>query len=49
MGRLANRDGVFIADLDVGPPGSGADIEIPANELYAGAMVRINNATFTEP
>ncbi len=48
-GRLANRDGVFIADLDVGPPGSGADIEIPANELYAGAMVRINNATFTEP
>ena len=48
-GRIANRDGDFVADLDVGPPGFGADIEIPANELYEGAMVRINTATFTEP
>ncbi|MFM4861025.1 hypothetical protein E4186_13780 [Aeromonas media] len=48
-GRIADRDGDFVADLDVGPPGFGADIEIPANELYEGAMVRINTATFTEP
>lgn len=48
-GRIADRDGDFVADLDVGPPGLGTDIEIPANELYEGAMVRINTATFTEP
>ncbi|MFM4845817.1 hypothetical protein ACEUDP_13940 [Aeromonas caviae] len=48
-GRIANRDGGFVADLDVGPPGSGADIEIPASELFTGAMVRINDAIFTEP
>ncbi len=38
-----------MADLDVGPPESGADIEIPATELFTGAMVRINDAIFTEP
>ena len=48
-GRIANRDGGFVADLDVGPPESGADIEIPASELFTGAMVRINDAIFTEP
>ncbi|HHB1156314.1 TPA: hypothetical protein ACOA1Y_003482 [Vibrio cholerae] len=48
-GRIVNRDGAFVADLDVGPPGSGADIEIPASELFTGAMVRINSATITEP
>lgn len=48
-GRISDRDGDFVADLDVGPPGSGADIEIPADELFAGAMLRINSATITEP
>mgnify|MGYP006150302775 FL=1 len=48
-GRIANRDGDFVADLEVGPPGLGADIEIPATELFTGAMVRINTATVTEP
>ncbi|MNP79149.1 hypothetical protein D3C76_1769230 [compost metagenome] len=48
-GRIANRDGDFVADLEVGPPGIGADIEIPATELFTGAMVRINSATITEP
>jgi hypothetical protein len=48
-GRFANRDGDFVADLDVGPPGSGADLEIPTDELFAGALVRINTATITEP
>jgi hypothetical protein len=48
-GRFANRDGDFVADLDVGPPGSGADLEIPTNELFTGALVRINTATLTEP
>ncbi|MGY3884214.1 hypothetical protein [Aeromonas aquatica] len=48
-GRISDRDGSFVADLDVGPPGSGADIEIPADELFSGAMLRINSATITEP
>ena len=48
-GRITNRDGDFLADLEVGPPGLGADIEIPATELFTGAMVRINSATITEP
>lgn len=48
-GRLLDRDGGFVADLDVGPPGSGADIEIAALEVYAGAYIRINTATITEP
>jgi hypothetical protein len=48
-GRIFNRDGAFVADLDVGPPESGADLEIPTDELLAGALVRINIATITEP
>ncbi|ATL99554.1 hypothetical protein CK910_14560 [Aeromonas sp. CA23] len=48
-GRFTNRDGDFVADLDVGPPASGADLEIPTDELFAGALVRINTATITEP
>ena len=35
-----------MADLDVGPPESGADIEIPASELFTGAMVRINEDVY---
>ncbi|WP_324052618.1 hypothetical protein [Aeromonas dhakensis] len=48
-GRIFNRDGAFVADLDVGPPASGVDLEIPTDELFAGALVRINTATITEP
>ncbi|MEN3785455.1 hypothetical protein GRF56_12055 [Aeromonas veronii] len=48
-GRITDRDGAFVADLDVGVPGSGADLEIPASEFFAGALIRINNATITEP
>ena len=49
LGRIADRDGDFVADLDVASPGSGADLEIPTDELFAGALVRINTATITEP
>ncbi|MFM5537011.1 hypothetical protein ACET8U_06785 [Aeromonas veronii] len=48
-GRILDRDGAFVADLDVGVPGSGADLEIPAAEFFAGALIRINTATITEP
>ncbi|MFM4963721.1 hypothetical protein ACEUBT_08205 [Aeromonas bivalvium] len=47
--RILNRDGEFVADLDVGIPESGADLEIPAPEFFAGALIRINDATLTEP
>lgn len=48
-GRFLDRDGGFVADLDVGLPESGADLEIPVLEVYAGAYIRINSATVTEP
>ncbi|TNH86826.1 hypothetical protein CF139_14990 [Aeromonas hydrophila] len=48
-GRFSNRDGGFVADLDAGLTGSGADLEIPVLEVYQGAYIRINNATVTEP
>ena len=48
-GRFSNRDGGFVADLDVGLTGSGADLEIPLLEVYQGAYIRINTATVTEP
>ncbi|MEG0007973.1 MAG: hypothetical protein RR721_08125 [Aeromonas sp.] len=48
-GRFSNRDGAFVADLDAGLPGSGADLEIPVLEVYQGAYIRINNPTVTEP
>lgn len=47
--RILDRDGDFVADLDVGIPESGADLEIPASEFFAGALIRINDATLTEP
>lgn len=48
-GRLSNRDGGFVADLDVGLPNSGADLVIPLLEVYQGAYIRITTATVTEP
>ncbi|MNG86305.1 hypothetical protein D3C79_450850 [compost metagenome] len=48
-GRFSNRDGAFVADLDAGLTGSGADLEIPVLEVYQGAYIRINTATVTEP
>ncbi|MGY3855816.1 hypothetical protein ACW5W8_23975, partial [Aeromonas aquatilis] len=38
-GRIVDRDGAFVADLDVGVPGSGADLELPAAEFFAGALI----------
>jgi len=48
-GRLLDRDGLPVADLEVGLPGSGADIELPALAVYRGAFIRIDQATLTEP
>ncbi len=48
-GRIANRDGAFVADLTVGLPDCGADLQLPVLEVYQGAYIRINNPTITEP
>lgn len=37
--RLLDRDGAFVADLSVGLPSSGADIEIGASQLYTGGKL----------
>ena len=47
--RITDRDGHSVADLDVGPPDSGADIILPADNIYRGATIAITGATITEP
>jgi hypothetical protein len=47
--RADDRDGVFVADLDVGLPESGADIELALDNVYQGTLIRINSATIVEP
>lgn len=47
--RIRDRDGNAVADLDVGPPDSGADIILPADKIYRGATIAITGATITEP
>lgn len=47
--RITDRDGLAVADLDVGPPDSSADITLPAGKIYRGATIAIAGATITEP
>lgn len=47
--RITDRDGQFVADLDVGQPDSGADIELPLETLYQGTLIRINDGQILEP
>ena len=37
--RVLDRDGAFVADMSVGIPASGADIEIGASVLYTGGKL----------
>lgn len=46
--RIANGDGVAIADMSVGVNGSGADIELPTVDLIQGAYIRITAGQITE-
>ena len=46
--RIANGDGVAIADMSVGVNGSGADIELPTVNLIQGAYIRITAGQITE-
>jgi hypothetical protein len=47
--RAADRDGNFVADLDVGLVDSGADIELPLDTVYQGTLIRVTSATILEP
>lgn len=52
--RLVSGDGTVLGDMDVGPTGSGADIEIPSLgqdgsvQLIQGSFLRLVGATITE-
>ena len=47
--RITDSAGAGIIDLDVGLTGSGQDVELDSVNLVAGATVRINVASLTEP
>ncbi len=46
--RLADSDGRWVADLDVGLAGSGAEVELSALQLFAGGSVNVNLAEIIE-
>ena len=46
--RLADGDGRWVADLDAGLAGSGAELELSALQLFAGGAVNVNLAEISE-
>jgi len=46
--RITNGDGVFVADLDIGPEESGADVEMRDAQLYEGGEVSAAVASLVE-
>lgn len=42
--RILSRDGVFVADLDTGETGSGADMEIGTPTLVQGGNILVASA-----
>jgi hypothetical protein len=42
--RVLDRDGAFVADMSCGIPGSGADVEIGASQLYTGGKLTPTSA-----
>lgn len=46
--RIADSDGTFVADLDVGATGSGKDIILNNVNIVAGGEVSISSASITE-
>lgn len=47
-GRIRDGDNVFVLDLSVGGPGSGADIELTTADIVSGETVEINSAIIRE-
>lgn len=46
--RLADGDERWVMDLDVGLPGSGAEVELSRLELFAGGAVNVHLAEICE-
>lgn len=46
--RLADGDGRWVMDLDVGLPGSGAEVELTRVQLFAGGAVAVTLAELCE-
>jgi hypothetical protein len=46
--RLADGDERWVADLDVGLEGSGAEVELSKLQLFAGGAVNVNLAEISE-
>lgn len=46
--RLADGDGRWVADLDVGLPGSDAEVQLSAPKLLAGGLMSVTLADFVE-
>lgn len=46
--RLTDGDGRFVADVDAGPPGSTAELQIAPTPLLTGGRVQVSLAELTE-
>ncbi|MHA6896879.1 hypothetical protein ACQUJT_22780 [Ralstonia pseudosolanacearum] len=46
--RLCDSEGEWVADLDVGLPGSGAEVELPKLQLFAGGAISVELAELLE-
>ncbi|AXV68063.1 MULTISPECIES: hypothetical protein [Ralstonia solanacearum species complex] len=46
--RLSDSDGRWVADLDAGLPDSGAEVELPKLQVFAGGAVNVELAELTE-
>lgn len=45
--RLVDSTNAFVADLDVGGTGSGADIELSSTTIVAGGTITVTSGTIT--
>ncbi|MHC6050624.1 hypothetical protein ACYT85_02820 [Ralstonia solanacearum] len=46
--RLCDSEGAWVADLDVGLPGSGAEVELSRLQLFVGGAVNVELAELIE-
>ncbi|MHA6834855.1 hypothetical protein [Ralstonia pseudosolanacearum] len=46
--RLSDSDGRWVADLDAGLPDSGAEVELPKLQVFAGGAVNVELAELIE-
>ncbi|MBB6582862.1 hypothetical protein HXP36_14125, partial [Ralstonia solanacearum] len=46
--RLSDSDKRWVADVDVGPPDSGAEVELSKVQVFAGGAVNVELAELIE-